>query len=103
MLKRTLISLAVPAMLATGLLAMGGSASAAAAPPPPSQRFECKLGSVDRGHASLANCRYRDKYVHWIRCENGPISVELTERFNGRRNVLNCPNGYRLKNQSIGL
>ncbi|MFG1945896.1 hypothetical protein [Nonomuraea sp. NPDC048826] len=98
MLKRTLISLAVPAMLATGLLAMGGSASAATG-----DRFECKLRTVDAGNASLAHCRYRDDYVHWIRCENSSRSLEVTEEFNGRRNVLDCPNGYRLRNQAIGI
>lgn len=98
MLKRTLISLAVPAMLATGLLAMGGSASAATG-----ERFECKLRTTDHGDASLATCRYRDDYVHWIRCDNGTRSVEVTDTFNGRRNVLDCPNGYRLRNQSIGI
>ncbi|MGI5267715.1 hypothetical protein ACQEUU_01035 [Nonomuraea sp. CA-218870] len=86
-------------MLATGLMAMGGSASAAA----PTERFECSLRTINNGTASLASCRYRDDYRHWIRCENGDRSVEVTEEFNGRRNVLDCPNGYRLRNQAIGI
>ncbi|TXK34432.1 hypothetical protein [Nonomuraea sp. C10] len=98
MLKRTLISLAVPAMLATGLLAMGGSASAATG-----ERFECQLRTVDNGNASLATCRNRGDYVHWIRCDSGTRIVEVRDEFTGRRHVLDCPNGYRLRNQSIGF
>ncbi|HLU71558.1 MAG TPA: hypothetical protein VKZ82_05230 [Nonomuraea sp.] len=98
MLKRTLISLAVPAMFVTGLVALGGSASAAV-----TDRFECKLRTSERGHASLAQCRHRGSYVHWIRCQNGDRTVEVTEEFTGRRNVLDCPRGYDLKNQAIGF
>jgi hypothetical protein len=96
MLKRTLVMLATPGLIAGGLIFSAGTASAAAVPP-----VECKLYTSNS--TSIASCRYTREYQHWIRCENGNITAELVEEFNGRRNSLSCPSGYDLINYSIGV
>jgi hypothetical protein len=96
MLKRTLVMLAAPGLIAGGLIFSAGTASAAAAP-----AVECKLYTSNS--TSIASCRYTRDYGHWIRCQNGDITAELTEEFNGRRNHLSCPSGYDLINHAVGV
>jgi len=98
MLKRTLTALAVPAILATGLITLG--AGAAAAQP---DNVECRLFTIGE-RTSVAHCRYRNDYVHWIRCQDsdGDITVETTRRFTGTRSVVSCSSGYDLVNHAIG-
>lgn len=95
MLKRTLVMLATPGLIAGGLIFSAGTASAAAVP-----AIECKLYSIN--NTSIASCRYTREYQHWIRCANGDTTAELVEEFNGRRNSLSCPTGYDLTDHSIG-
>ncbi|GGP04045.1 hypothetical protein LDL08_29630 [Nonomuraea glycinis] len=95
MLKRTLVMLATPGLIAGGLIFSAGTASAAAAPP-----IECKLYSIN--DTSIASCRYSREYQHWIRCENDNTTAELVEKFNGKRNHLSCPADYDLVDHAIG-
>ncbi|WP_336207310.1 hypothetical protein [Nonomuraea sp. LPB2021202275-12-8] len=94
MLKRTLVMLAAPALIASGLI-VAASGSAAAAPP-----IECKLYANTT--SSTAHCRYHREYRHWISCDNNGTNVETTQEFTGRRNTLSCAEGYTLTNYGIG-
>lgn len=98
MLKRTLITLATPALIAGGLVVTG--ASAASAVP-----VECKLHRADHDRTSVAHCRHHRTYQHWIRCESkdGTITEETTKEFTGKRNRLTCDEDYKLVHHSIGV
>ncbi|MFI0419805.1 hypothetical protein [Spongiactinospora sp. 9N601] len=105
MVKRVIITLAAPALVAAGLLAGGPAAAASSAESWAQSPIECRLQTVRDGRGSFVECREHGTYVHWIRCKTHPDSrttEDITREFTGTRNLLLCEPGTRVVSHSIG-